>query len=431
MKKALKTSLSVLIAAIIALTPLCAFALQEGDTVNWYGWEFAVKGTLAEGENKKLFETSDNEQCFIFSPEKTGYYIISAPLGNIYCFDYVDESGCFDDEMESLAIRGDAEEFYSAKLFYFDKTEYYVCTDNSKYSSDDCGNIIEYQIYVDINVEYCGETVSQLDFEGGYKYGLIHDYNIDYYGYSSDKGHEYRVDAGETLITFDTGKTAVPERFRFDCFSSQKMENGSYDIEVELLNDSFNKTVSVKPITEEITDIKITNIENYTEVSFGYDECLIYDFSGMELALTYADGHTETVNPKGDGMGIDLLNGNPWYIFLDWYYDCDYSKNEVTLIVCLGNYNYVEVPCTVTEATRKENRQHYYYEVVRIIERCTDNTENEIDNQLWYMETADSMYEKLVYWRRALAIRVNALIEVCENIALETRLYQKGISVFN
>lgn len=417
MKKFFKALLALSLSLIIALGSVSAFAAEVKDSIKWDDIEYTFASTLVEGKNT-VTVPQDESIYYSFNAEKAGYYLLTYSWNDFSVF-YASqniENGIFAEEMQSIYIDTESADFDTdSLLFFFEEGETVFTTyawydDGSDKSSD-------------IVIEFYGETVSDIDFKGGIDYFLVPYYNIDEY-YEEDSSYPdyvYSFEGDDTQIIFDEDKTLSTPYCTLICSSKTEITEGEYEVDVYFGNETFKKTVSVYPVSKEITKIEVADIENYLAAAEAYNGNIIYNFDGMELTLTYADGHTETVTVEGgEWMGIDLLNGNPHYFPLDYYYFRE--DDGVKFCVTLAGEEYINAECTLREATKRENRQHLNYRVYEIL----NDTFWDIKYNFYEVSWAENLWDFAVCLRRAVFNLADELFYAFENIAEEYFEYRKA-----
>lgn len=410
MKKIFKTLTAAILAFVIAFGSFSAFAAEEKDVILWYDSEFTYAGALSEGKN--TVEIPEEESFyFVFDAEKAGYYTVTHCWTEIENFMSPEEieNGIVKNQKESRYLGCDETTDTETYLFFFDEGENILTSWRYNALAGDPSNI---------EITYYGETVSDISFTAGTEYFLVPDWNIyEYYEEDDGKysdGIYYYFDGGETVLTFDSGKTISITFCYLICSFEDKLEIGEKNVTVYFLNDTFEKTISVYPVSKEITNIEVVNIEKYLDVPVAYNSQLLYDFDGMEMILTYADGHTETVTVEGgDCMGIDLLNGNPYYFTLDYFYERE--GDTVYFCVTLANEEFIRAEGTLREATGRENRQHLNYRIYEILSDAFWDIRFSFEYLLW----ADNLWEGIVYLRRALFDSADEIFTAFESIVEE------------
>lgn len=417
MRKIVKTLTAAILAFVIAFGSLTAFASEEKPVLSWSDVEYTYAGTLAEGKNTVELPTAESFY-YIFNAEKAGYYTVDYNWREISYFKSPEsiENGVADGYKHNEYLEIDEDYDSDTYLFFFEAGENILASwIGYEATAGDPSNV---------EIAYYGETVSDIKFEGGTKYFLVPEYNI-YEMYDEDNEYPdnaYYLEGGKTEIIFDSGKTIEVSYSSLICTAKEEInvDSGDFAVTVYFGESSFEKTVSVYPVSKEITKIEIAGIEDYLDVAEAYDGQILYDFYGMELTLTYADGHTVTETLEGDSMGIDLLNGNPYYFPLDFYYS--YEDEGVNFYVTLAGVDYVKAPCTLRAATDRENRQHLNYEIALILEDAVWDIRYNFESLSW----AGNLWEGIIYLRRALFDTADEIFTAFENIFEEIADCMRG-----
>lgn len=367
MKKTVKTLIAVILAAVIAMGSMSAFAANEKTVWDFYGeeYEYTFKCQLAEGVNSLSMEGDDLFLCYEFEAEKDGYYFFYYNWEDLCNIEIAEKNStgrynvedCVDFTSVYFYDEDGSEDYSIDRFFCFlEEGTYVVATD--KYDESVGGTII--------SIEYAGEKLTGFDFEGGVKYNLIPDYNISCW--EEDGVVTYNFTPGKTKLTFDSGKTYDIFLYGVDFETETEITEGEYDITVEFCGETFEKTISVYDITHDVKSIEVKNFDKYNTVKEYYDGCLEYDLEGLEYVIEFADGRKETIVSGRYGMmGIDLQNGNPAYIFLG--YGCEKDENgNVSFVMTLGGHEYVNLPVEKIEASKLEDSKHLAEENISEIE---------------------------------------------------------------
>lgn len=369
MKKTAKTLIAVILAAVIAMGSMSAFAAEEKIVWDFYGdeYEYTFKHQLAEGVNSLSMEGDDLFLCYEFEAEKDGYYFFNCNWEDLCDIEIAEKNSTgrynADDCVDSMNVYFYNEEDelsdFDNYLFFLEEGTYVVATDKYNESVETAA----------IGIEYAGEKLTGFDFEGGVKHNLIPDYNFYISEWESDDEFiTYGFTPAKTKLTFDSGKTYDIFLYDLEFESELEIIEGEYEITVEFLGETFEKRIRVFDITHDVKSIEVKNFDKYNTVTEYYDGCLEYDLTGLEYVIEFADGEKETIVSEGYGMtGIDLQNGNPAYIFLGYGYEKDENGN-VSFVMTLGDHEYVNLPVEKIEATKLEDSKHLAQENISEIE---------------------------------------------------------------
>lgn len=417
MKKTFKSLTAAILAFIIAFGSFTAFAAEEKPVLLWEETEYTYAGTLAEGKNS--FEIPAKTDFYVtFEAEKAGYYCLSYNWTEIEYF-----------RSPETIENGKVTEINDCEYLYFNEYESEI--DSYLYFFEAGENILLSSVgyYVtagdpsEIEIVFCGEKVTDISFAGGTDFSLVPDWNISEYYDEEEKYPEpsYYLSGGKTQITFDSGKTLSLINHDFICTFEDKFDIGEKNITVYFFNQTFDKTVSIYPISKEIVSVEVEDIEKYLDVPVAYNSNLLYDFDGMKVTLTYSDGYTETLTVKiEEWLGIDLRNGNPHYFPLNYHYERDDGK--VYFCLSIGEEEFIREEGTLRNATKRENRQHLNYRIYEIL----SDAAWDIGYSFSFISWASNLWEGIVYLRRALFTTADEIFTAFENIVEEIAYCMKN-----
>ena len=391
MKKTFKSLTAVILTFIIAFGSFTAFAAEDKPVLMLNDFEYSYAGSLSEGKNS--FETPAEEYFYVtFDAEKAGYYCITHNWTEITNFLHPEtiENSVVTELDESV---------------YLDTEEFETETDKYLFRLEEGENIllghVSFDITAgdpsDIEITYFGEKVSDISFAGGTEYFLIPEWSIyEIYEEEYSEPH-FGFYGGKTQITFDSGETISITDHEFICTFDDGYGVGEKNITVLFFDEEFSKTVSIYPISKEISKVEVEGIEDYLDVPIAYDGEILYDFNGMKITVTYSDGYTETVTVEdGEWQTIQLRNGNPDYFPLDYYYD--HEDENVDFCVTVANEEFIREDCTPRDATGKENRQHLNFEIYSVLNDAVWNIRYSFSSVVW----ASNLWEGIVYLRSAI-----------------------------
>lgn len=416
MRKTLKTLTAAILALVIAFGSFSAFAAEDKPAIKWNEAEYTYAGTLSEGKNS--FEIPAEESFYVtFNAEKTGYYGVTYNWREINRFRSPEkiENGIVKETKKGEYLDINEDYDLDTYLFFFEEGENILASwlGYEAVSGDPS----------EVEVTYYGEAVSDISFEGGSKYFLVPEWNIYEYYDEEEKYPEnsYFFEGGKTEITFDSDKKISLSYCEFICTAENIIETGENNVTVYYINETFEKTLSVYPISKEITSIEVEDIEKYLDVPVAYNGNLLYDFDGMKITLTYADGYKETlVTESGEWFGIDLRNGNPYYFPLDYFHERE--DGNVYFCITVGGEKFIRAEGSLREATGRENRQHLNYRIYEIISDAAWDIRFSFDSIRW----AENLWDGIVYLRKALFDSADEIFTAFENIVEEVAACIKG-----
>lgn len=416
MKKTFKSLTAVILTFIIAFGSFTAFAADDKPVLMRDDFEYSYAGTLSEG--KSSFEIPSDENFYVtFDAEKAGYFCITHKWTEISRFFYPEtiEDGVVTELAESV---------------YLDTEEFGTETDKYIFRLEEGENILLGHVGFDvtagdpsdIEITYLGEEISDISFAGGTEYFLIPEWSIyEVYEEEEDSEPRFCFYGGKTQITFDSGKTISLIDHDFICSFDDEYGVGEKNITVYFFDETFSKTVSIYPISKEISKVEVEGIEDYLDVPISYDGEILYDFDGMKITVTYSDSYTETITVEsGEWQTIQLRNGNPDYFSLDYYYEREDEK--VDFCVTVANEEFIREGCTPREATDRENRQHLNYEIYSVLTDAMWDIRYNFSSVAW----ASNLWEGFVYLRSAIFDSAAEIFYAFGSIAEEISAYLRA-----
>lgn len=409
MNKTVKTLTAAVLSLIIAFGSFSAFAAEEKNVLLWNEWEYSYAGSLSEGENSFEIPAEDGFY-FVFNAEKAGYYTVS------YCWSEIEhfvspetvENGVGEGFRIFEFLDTNEESDVETYLFFFDEGENYL-TSWLGYEAV-AGDKTE------VEITYYGESVTDISFASGTEYFLIYDWNLVELYDEEEKYPEnsYYFDGGETVLTFDSGKTISLIYCDLICSFKDKVEIGESNVTVYYMNNSFEKTISVYPVSKEITKAEVTEIEKYLDFPIAYNGNILYDYDGIEITFTYANGSKKTVIAyDGEWTEIELQNGYPYSLPVSCY--CEREGDKAYFCVAVGNEVLLREEGTLRDATNRENRQHLNYIIYSILSDAMWEIRFNFESLTW----ADNLWEGIVYLRRALFDSADEIFTAFEEIVEE------------
>lgn len=364
MKKTLRTLIAVILASVIAMGSMSAFAANETITLDFYDdkYEYIYGGNLTEGKNNVDISGEDLYFYYEFEAGKDGYYIVETVTEGIWWIAAAEKNtaGRYDEEnlLDYTAAdysEGDTEKY----LYYLEKGTYIIFADKNEEGTET----------TTFGIEYAGAEITAFDFEGGVKYNLVPD--LDIFCELDEDGYYNVFRPGKTTISFDSSKTYDVE-FWFMMFESEsEITEGENKITVEFAGKTFEKTILVQGIEHNIKSIEVKNFDEFDTVKAYYDGCLDdydVDFIGLELVVEFSNGEKETLIESYEKDAVIMLpNGNPTTIYPDYGYGTDENGNAYFYVNVHGK-EYVNLPVEKIEASAFENIEHLSEENTFVID---------------------------------------------------------------
>lgn len=334
MKRTLKTSLALMLAAVTALGCISAFAAEESTELRWdyYGTEYIydIAGEITTGTNILTIPDNSYNFCYEFNVEESGYYTIGF---SDYSFDgwmgVPQETDGFTakDEADHLFCSGyDKPSKYTYKL---NEGKTYICFDAYTLFENESFEVI-----------YQGKSIESIEFKGSL---LL---NRDIYFY--DDTCEIYADA---VVTFSSGNTTTFSYLYAEAPDGYK--EGTSTVKYTCFDENIDIEIDVMLITEIIKDVEISDIEDYLNTKVYYDGYEGYLPMGETLTFTFNDGSkAESVFESYNDNYITLPDGSEIYYHI--YTGSDYDGN-ITLYVESAGTDIKAYDCKETKATFDEN----------------------------------------------------------------------------
>lgn len=357
MKKTFKTFLAAMLAAIMLIGSLPAFAAEASETLEWnyYGdtYYYDYAGEIKEGVNT-VGEISDDSAFiyFDFNAEKTGFYTLSFNYEEIEGWTGIPEkieNGVAYDDIE-LTYHGDEDN--SKILFYLEAGETVFAIDLDFTPSENA----------EIVVEYCGEEIASV---------IPGDAVIacDFYYYDCEDGTFTFDLLSDSTIIFDSGKSLKTDSLYGT--TDKEPAKGINTLNIELFGKTHTAAVTLYNIDDFISKIEISNAEKYLNPVIYYDTYdSLYPYDET-FTVTFTDGTTESIVYNDYESFVILPNGSKAYIWVDF----DFYRDKLTMIIHVSGEIVETLECTAQYATLAENFTH-----------LIQNNKNSLDDSIMYLK---------------------------------------------
>ncbi|MBQ2973665.1 MAG: hypothetical protein IJE19_04865 [Clostridia bacterium] len=425
MKKIMKKLTAVMLAAMICLAAVPAFAADSEETVYWYyddndSWatSYTCIGEVAEGENtiEYGFENHIEDDYYIpeqyvyltFEAEKSGYYLFKTDFAS-YNIDVPEKYG-EDNKVYGYADCENAyDDDYDYMYYYLPAGENIIGLEWWTYYSE------QYSF----DIEYLGDAVNDIIYDESALEDLME--GTDIYVYSDEKSAslynlDYEVVFSEKTVKFEEESL----------YCDIDPETGEYSL---TFLDYSEKA--------DITTIKPEDIVKNVEV-VNPDECLAgieyYDGSvdavGMlsleEIKVTFADGTVEIYEVDEDGQAvIELQNGRTYYAgvyYDDWYYwNYETDSYEWAMVTYFESKEYSASKLNTTEADFNSNMDRMMDNNKQWFDSATCDAENRINMAL----SSDTSFTKKLELLSAIPfLYTNALYQAFCNFVELAEYYE-------
>lgn len=350
---------SILALALALLTLLTAavpaFALEPGDEIDWrieyknsYTTTHTYIGELKEGKNEiKADDDYYNRILGTFNAEKAGYYVMTG-TNNI-------EDICVPDEFVDGKPYNYAERLCSTfydegekeiAVVYLAEGENYISMYSWNYEGE-IGNL---------EIEYIGSELNDVAFDENAFSNLLLDHDL---WYDEDGGICYVFEQDVKLV-FADGATYTMEECSISLACESELKAGENNAVFSLFGIEKNIVLTCGSVSDYITAVEISNIEDYLYVKEYYIGTADYGVEFIEnetLTITFIDGSKQTYELNGYYCTVTLPNGREYdmYMVADDY-DGDGDACEIKVIIAEEEFGTYE--CETFSATDRENLEH-------------------------------------------------------------------------
>lgn len=345
MKKTLKSIIGAVLAMLIALSGVSAFA--AGDTITWkyedYSEEYTYGGEFSEGENKIAPRLTGEDEEYIyyeFNAEKSGCYLVTCKSEDNFLFNVAEkfENGSAFGTCDYAFVENEDSSARS-RICYFDEgTNIFGVvyqTHDDAYDYDDCT----------VEIEFYGEEITDIVFADDSVFEIVTDFD-----YENKAGDIWYINLDATVY-FSSGKTLEYNDYYFSFVLNEDAEEGENAVTLSFVGYEEEATVAAYSIEHYIESIEISNLEKYTVVHKDYKgESYFSHPEGETLTVKYTDSTTEEYE-YNYGSVIEICGR---YCFTDGWFESD-GNGGYTYNVNIAGKNYISVPCTVENLGIREN----------------------------------------------------------------------------
>ena len=377
----MKKLLSVILAALILACPLCSFAADAAQTLEWYfcddgdycdPWIYDYRGEVTLGENEIKFTEEEYCDYYTFNAEAGGYYYIECNCEEIewLAFPETIKDGDAYREAEGYYISGS--DIEKKAVYKLNKGETLLGIDFSFFAEAD-------ETY-SVTIEYLGDTVTDIIIEEGALDNLILEYDV----FNSDASYV----ASDIDVVFSGEKTiSFPDEYiniSNEDFTWVKGENSAT---AEFMGFEKDVIVNVCEITDLVTDVEFVNLDEYKTINTNYTDYYSEDIYGAELVFTLADG-TKIESNTYESECIEL-NGRDYYYYVSYIYN---SPDDVNIEIFLAGFVIETYKCDVTKASFAENTQQLLTDLGANIKDAMYYTRLALSELLKFYDASDFEY---------------------------------------
>jgi len=431
MKKTLKSIVAAILALVVLLCSMPAFAAEEGETVKWYGTcsrsdEYYCAGELEEGK-VEFNEDIPDSIFYTFDAAEEGYYLLTRENGWLAFFEpqEIKSDGYYGEKYGEVNIGIISETGHFADLYYLEEGEHifgvtYGEGTASPSSLAECGGF---------SFGYCGKEVVDLGFD---EYAL-NDYIIDtirwdeYSGVES--GYPYYLYMSGVSVIFEPEKTVTVDRNAFSLVSQEELKEGANNFTIRFLGYEENVTITAYPLSHFIESAELSNVEKNLDVMFYYDGSFKPSeiFEGEHVTVTFTDGtKKECVIDVYNSAEIEFDNGRIYTIDVGYASNFDDPKNPGCSIYIQFSYediigNYV---CNVKQVSDKENLEW-------LMDKIELNTKWEIENikhafnDIFMSSSPIEFFDNINVF---VSVFIINLSDILDNISTELDMFLKCVA---
>lgn len=425
MKKIMKKLTAVMLAAMICLAAVPAFAADSAETVYWYyddddSWatSYTYIGEVTEGENTVEYDFENHIEdddydiyhyvYLAFEAEKSGYYLFKTDFAS-YNVEVPEKYG----EDNKVYGYADCENAYGDDYDYI----YYYLPEGKNIIGLEWWTYNSEQYSFDI--EYLGDAVNDIIYEEAALKDLLlySEITVDYDdNYAKLNNFDYEVVFSEKTVKF--------EEESLECDIDP--ETGEYSLTFFDYSEKADITI-IKP-EDIVKNVEVVNLDECLTGIEYYDGSV--DVVGMEnfkeIKVTFADGTVDIYEVNEDGQAaIELPNGRTYYAgayYNDWYYwDSETGEYEWALITYFESKEYSANKLNTTEADFNSNMDRMMENNKQWFDSATCDAENRINMAL----SSDTSFTKKLELLSAIPfLYTNALYQAFCNFVELAEYYE-------
>ncbi len=389
----MKKLLSIILAALILTCPLCSFATEAVQTLDWYfcddpdycePWVYNYKGEVTLGENTLVYTEDDYCDYYTFNAENSGYYYVECNDEEIEWFAFPEEiqNGKAYFEAEGWFVSGS--DIEKKAVYKLDAGETVLGIDYSWYA--------EITDYYSFKIEYLGNTITDIIVDEGALDNLIID--IDVYD------HDYSYIFSDVEVVFSEEKSVVfPDEAVEIWQIGYDWSKGENEAVISYMEFEKNVIVTACELTNVITDVEFVNLDEYKNVQTSYNDPWYEHIYGAELVFTLADG--TKIEADSNETEIIELNGREYYFYVTYEYN---SSDDVDIMIAVEGIALKTYKCNVTKTTLAENTKYLFNDISTSIKDSMYYTRLAFSELLRFYDSSDFedvIYEALWYFEYA------------------------------
>lgn len=337
----MKKFLSVILAALILVCPLCGFATEAPETLEWYffcddsepcdPWIYSYKGSIGLGKSEVKFTEGEYNDYYTFNAENAGYYYVKCSENDILWLD-------FPEEIKDGKAFGEAEGYFISEsecdiesIIKLDAGETVLGIDFRRMSDPE-------ETY-EFEIDYLGSEITDIVIEEEALENLILDVDL----LNNDGSYTFT----DVDVVFSGGKTITVKNewleLYTDTYSWVKGENNAT---IDYMNFSKNVVVHACEMSDVITDVEFVNFDEYKDVITTFDEPYAKEIYGAELVFTLADGNK--INFSTEYEESIEINGRSYYPYAYYSYN---GAEDVDIKISVSGIIVETFDCDVTKSS--------------------------------------------------------------------------------
>lgn len=377
----MKNFLSIILAAAILACPLCSFATEAAQTLNWYfcdedeycdPWIYNYKGEIVLGENEIKFTEDEYCDYYTFNAENDGYYYVE----------------CNDKEIDWLAfpeVIKNGEAYRTAYSYYVSETdtEYKMIFEleaGETFFGIDFNGWADKEDTYEIKIEYLGNTVTDIILDENVFDNLL--INIDLY--NSDASYVLTdvdvVFSGEKTVTFFDEYVQINPQ-------SYPWVNGENNATIMFMDFEKEVVVTACELTDLITDVEFVNLDEYQNIRTHYSDDYYKDIYGAELIFTLANGEKIDIDTNYDEYL--KINSRNYYVYAAYTF---HDAENVDIVVSVGGHYLKTYECSVTKSSYIESSKDLAQDIVLNIKYAIYYSRLALSELLRFFDMSDIKY---------------------------------------
>ena len=391
--KRTKTIIALILALLMLLGCVSAFA-AEGTEIKW-----------------KAFDDEGVEVCTRLADLSVGTNTVAISDNGLYYFDISDlENGYYileitDNVFDGIVIPEKKDGIYEG---WGKGNAEYITSDYMIFHIEESDDVMIALAYgkseaVVLELEYCGEEITSIDFSGENYDELILYYDIS--EYYLDGEYLVKLDAD---VNFLNGKTIELNDEYFYFTADEELKSGENTVKFKFADYEQEEILNVSLITDYISDVDI-EFKNDSPIYVYYDGREDIGSLDYKIIVTFADGTKQTYD-DGYSADVTLSNGRKVEVFCGFSFSEENS--DVYITISVGDYEFGKVKCKIEKTSLpdniklfRENMEWHAYDIKSVFDCFVSelkggNIENISEafslltvDILWYIET---VYEEVI-----------------------------------